>query len=69
MKKSKLAIVAAAILAPVAAFAAPPDLTAISTEGVTGIASGVSAGIPIAGAMLAITVAIMVFRKVRRAGT
>jgi len=66
--RTKLAVFAMSAVATASALAVPPDLTAVGTEGATGIAAGVTAGIPIAGAMLAIVIAIQVFKKVRNAG-
>lgn len=67
--KTKVAAFSAFVVSAGAALAVPPDLSGIGTEGLTGIAAGVTAGIPIAGGILAITVAIMVFRKMRNAGS
>lgn len=65
---TKFGAVAGLVGSAAVASAAAPDLTAIGTEALLGIGSGVTAGMPIAAGIAGLTIAVLVFKKVRNAG-
>lgn len=74
MKKSRFASVlkfsgiAGLVATAGSALAVAPDLSDIGTEALLGIGSGVTAGMPIAAGIAGLTIAVLVFKKVRNAG-
>lgn len=68
-KKSLLAVFAAFAATAASALAVPPDLDDLSTGALEGVGAGISAGLPVASGIAALTIAVLVFKKVRSAGS
>jgi len=70
-RKAKRFLVAGAVTvaAAASALAVPPDLDDLSTGALEGVGAGISAGLPVASGIAALTIAVLVFKKVRSAGS